>query len=75
MTVMDRATKRVTLIPMYKNITAAGTADLFLQWVVRCYRMLQEVIAGQNPCFMSIFLQKLLTKLGTSLLYNTAHHQ
>ena len=74
MTVVDRATKQVTLVPMYENVTAAKTANLFLQWVVRCHRMPQEVIACQNPWLMSIFLQQLLTKLGTTLLYNTAHH-
>ena len=29
MTVVDRATKRVTLIPMLESVTAAGAADLF----------------------------------------------
>ena len=30
MTVVDRATKRVTLIPVHDTITAAQAADLFL---------------------------------------------
>ena len=30
MTVVDRATKRVTLIPVHESVTAAGAADLFL---------------------------------------------
>ena len=34
MTVVDRATKWVTLISMHESVTAAGAADLFLQWVV-----------------------------------------
>ena len=57
MTVVDRATKRVTLIPMHESVTAAGAADLFLQWVVRCYLMPQEVIADRDPRFMSAFWQ------------------
>ena len=51
MTVVDRATKRVTLIPIHKSVTAAGAADLFLQWVVWCYGMPQEVIADWDRPF------------------------
>ena len=57
MTVVDRATKRVTLIPVHESVTAAGAADLFLQWVVRCYGMPQEVIADWDPHFMSAFCE------------------
>ena len=74
MTVVDRATKRVTLIPMHESVTAAGAANLFLQWVFRCYRMPQEVIADRDPYFMSAFWQQLFTRLGTNLLYSMAHH-
>ena len=55
MPVVNRATKRVTLIPMYESVTAAKAADLFLQWVVRCYRVPQEIIADRDPHFMSTF--------------------
>ena len=51
MTVVNRADKRVILIPVYESMTAAGAADLFLQWVVWCYSMPQEVIADQDPPF------------------------
>ena len=57
MTVVDRATKWVTLMPMHESVTAAGAADLFLQWVVQCYGMPQEVIVEWDPWFMSAFLQ------------------
>ena len=36
MNVVDRATKQVTLIPNHEGLTAAGAADLFLQWAVQC---------------------------------------
>ena len=45
MTVVDRATKRVLLIPIHEGVTAAEAADLFLQWIVQCYGMPQEVIS------------------------------
>ena len=57
MTMVDRATKWVTLILIHESVTAAGAADLFLQWVVPYYGMLQEVIAYQDPHFMSAFWQ------------------
>ena len=74
MTVVDRATKWVTLIPVYESVTAAGAADLFLQWVVWCYGMPQEVIVYWEPHLMSAFWQQLFKRLGTSLLYSTAHY-
>ena len=55
MTVVDRATKWVTLIPMHESVTAARAANLFLQWVVWYYGMPQEVIVDGDPCFISAF--------------------
>ena len=51
MTVVDRATKRVTLIPVHESVTAAGAADLFLQWVVWCYGMPQGGHCRLGPPF------------------------
>ena len=73
-TVVDRATKRVILIPIYKSVTAAGAFNLFMQWVVQCYRIPQEVIVDWELHFMSAFWQLLFTRLGTSLLHHMAHH-
>ena len=53
--VMDRAAQQVTLIPMHERMTTAGAAYLFLQWVVQCYGMPQEVIADRDPHFISVF--------------------
>ena len=55
MTVVDRVTKWVTLIPIHESVTAAGAADLFLLWVVWCYRMPQEIITELDPSFISAF--------------------
>ena len=32
--VVDRATKRVTLVPEHEGITAVEATDLFLKWIV-----------------------------------------
>ena len=57
MTVVDRATKQVTLIPTHESVPASGAADLFLQWVMQCYGMLQEILLDHDPCFISAFWQ------------------
>ena len=74
MTMLERATKRITLLPVHENVTAAVAAVLFLQWVFWCYRMPQEVISDWNPSFMSVFWQQVFTRLSTTLLHSTAHH-
>ena len=38
-TVVNRATKKVNLIPVHVSVTAAGATDLFLQWLGQCYVM------------------------------------
>ena len=50
---VNRATKWVTLILLHKSVTVARAADLFLRWLVWCYRMLQDIIVDHDPCFMS----------------------
>ena len=55
MNMVDRATKWVILILTHESVNAAGAAELFLQWVVRCYGMPQEVIADRDPYIISDF--------------------
>ena len=74
MTMVDRATNLVTLIPVHENVTAARAGDLFLKWIVWCYRMSHEVIVHQDPYFMSAFHQKLFMRLGTTLFHSKAYH-
>ena len=74
MTVVDRATKRVTLCPVHESITAPQAADLFLHHVVRTFGMPKRIIADRDPRFMSHFWQHLFRRLGTCLLHSTANH-
>ena len=74
MTVVDRATKRQTLVAVQEGITAVEAADLFLDRVVRPFGMPREVISDRDPRFMSRFWQQLFARLGTRLLHSTAHH-
>ena len=74
MTVVDRATKRKTLVAVHEGITAVEAADLFLLWAVRPFGVPQEIISDRDPRFMSRFWQQVFARLGTRLLHSTAHH-
>ena len=74
MTVVDRATKRKTLVALHEGITAVEATDLFLLWVVRPFGVPQEIISDRDPRFMSLFWQQVFARLGTRLLHSTAHH-
>ena len=55
MTVVDRATKRVTLTPVHESVTAVQAADLFLDRVVRLYGVPREIVSDRDPRFLSAF--------------------
>ena len=55
MTVVDRATKRVTLTPVHESVTAKDAADLFLDRVVRLYGVPHEIVSDRDPRFLSAF--------------------
>ena len=48
MTVVDRATKRKTLVAVHEGIMAVEAADLFLLWVVRPFGVPQEIISDRD---------------------------
>ena len=74
MTVVDRATKRVTLTPVNESVTAKEAADLFLDRVVRLYGVPCKIVSDRDPRFLSAFWSQLFTRLGTKLVHSTAHH-
>ena len=74
MTVVDRATKRVVLIPVSESITAPQAAELFLLHIIRQFGTPKEIISDRDPRFMSQFWQHLFHRLGTRLLHSTSHH-
>ena len=74
MTVVDRATKRKTLVAMHEGITAVEAADLFLLWAVRPFGVPQVIISDKDPRFTSCFWQQVFAHLGMPLLHSTAHH-
>ena len=49
MTVVDRATKRKTLVAVNEGITAVEAADLFCLWVVRPFGVPQEITSDRDP--------------------------
>ena len=55
MKVVDRATKRVVLMPVHESITAPKAADLFLKHMVRVFGMSKSIILDRDTKFMSHF--------------------
>ena len=55
MTVVDRATKRVTLVAVHDTITAVQAADVFFEHVIRHYGVPREVVSDRDPRFLSTF--------------------
>ena len=55
MTVVDRATKRVTLTPVHESVTSKDAADLFLDRIVQLYGVPREIVSDRDPRFLSAF--------------------
>ena len=56
MVVVDHGlTKGVILAPCFKNINAAGIAQLFLFYVFKCFGLHDSLISNRGPQFASAF--------------------
>mgnify|MGYP000480071671 FL=1 len=74
LTVVDRATKMVHLIPVYQTITAAETARVYWEHVGKLHGIPRSVVSDRDPRFVSRFWQEFWRLLGTKLRMSTAHH-
>ena len=74
MTVVDRATKMVHLIPYRKTTTAGEAARLYWQHVVRLHRVPQAIHTDRGAQFVGRWWREIWTLLGTKLRYGTAYH-
>ena len=71
---VDRLTKMVHLAPCTSNVTAADTARLFLQHVVRLHGVPDETVTDRGPQFNSNFWKALTGLLGTKHKMSSAYH-
>ena len=74
LTIVDRATKRVTLRPVHANITADETAQLLFDGIVRVFGVPTVLLSDRDPRFMSDLWQGIMRRMGTRLVHSTAHH-
>ena len=74
LTVVDRATKMVHLIPVRQTITAAETARVFWDQVGRLHGIPRSIVSDRDPRFVSKFWQELWKILCSKLRMSSAHH-
>ena len=74
LTVVDKATRMVHLIPCKKSITAAETAKLYWDHVVKLHGVPMVLYSDRGTQFTSSFWKTLWGLTGTRLRYSTAYH-
>ena len=74
LTVVDKATRMVHLIPCKKSITAAETAKIFWDNVVKLHGVPTALYSDRGTQFTSQFWKTLWGLTGTQLKFSTAYH-
>ena len=74
MTIVDRATKMVHLIPCWKTTTAGEAARLYWQQVVKLHGIPRAIHTDRGAQFVGRWWREIWTLLGTKLKYGTAYH-
>jgi hypothetical protein len=75
MSVTDKFSKRITLIPGRNTWTAAEWADALLERLyIADWGVPKAILSDRDRKFLSEFWTCLFTRLGVSLLYTTAYH-
>ena len=71
---VDRLTKMVHLAPCTSSVTAADTARLFVQNIIRLHGVPDEIVTDRGPQFNSNFWKALTDLLGTKHKMSSAYH-
>ena len=74
MTVVDRATKMVHLIPCRKTTIAGEAARLYWQHVVKLHGVPQAIHTDRGAQFTGRWWREIWALLGTKLKFGTAYH-
>ena len=74
MTVVDRATKMVHLIPCQKTTTAGEAARLLWQHVVKLHGVPRAIHTDRGAQFVGRVWREIWTLMGTKLKYGSAYH-
>ena len=74
MTVVDKLSKMIRLIPIKSTINAPETAMRFKEHIYRNHGIPNKIISDRDPIFMSKFWKALFKSLGTKLAPSSAYH-
>ena len=74
LTIVDKATRMVHLVPYHKNITVVATAKLLWLNVVKLHSISRAVYSDRRPQFTANSWRELWRLTGTKLNYFSAYH-
>lgn len=74
LTVTEKATKTIRLIPCHTTTSAEDTAQLFLKYCYPVFGLPSRIISDRDARFTSRFWKTLTTLLGIKLGLTTAYH-
>jgi len=74
MVVVDTVTKRGHFVDTVTTVTAAGSAQLYLQNVWKHHGLPRRVVSDRGPQFVAEFMKELYRLLGIKLAATTAYH-
>ena len=72
--VVDRATKRVHLVPVKQTISASKTARIYWPNIGKLHGISRSVVSDKDPRFVSRFWPELWRLLGSKLRMSSAYH-
>ena len=74
MTVVDRCTKMVHLVPTATTVSAPRVAKLFVTHIWRLHGVPSSIVSDRDVSFVSLFCKNLMELLGTKLRMSTAFY-
>ena len=74
LTVVDRATKMVHLVPTTTEVTAPEVAELFRDFIWKHHGIPRSIVSDRDARFVSLFWKNLMKIVGTKLRMSTAFH-
>jgi hypothetical protein len=74
LTVVDRFSKRVNLLPCHKTVDAHQTARLLIDNVVRQHGLPASIVSDRDPRWTGVLWTELFAAMGTKLKRSSSYH-
>lgn len=74
MVTVDKLKKVAHFSPVKTTYTGKAVAQVYLDDIVRLYRILQNIICDHDPLYTSHFWTTMQYVLGTRINFSTAYH-